>query len=251
MLVDIHAHLDYKEFDNDRDAVIKRAQKAGIVAIINNGINPQTNRKTLELAAKYPLVKPALGIYPSEAVKLNHEQLDKEFRFIEKSKPVALGEVGLDLKEVSELKVQKEVFERFIKLSEKMGIPLIVHSRKAEQEVFDCLVSSDAKQVDFHCFSGKLALARKIEDNGWHLSIPPNISHATHFQEIVKQVSLSHLLTETDSPFLSNAKGSRNEPANVAFAVKKIAELKGLDCLETENNLFMNFSRLFKKIGNT
>ncbi len=248
MLVDVHAHLDFRDFDEDIDEVIKRAHGAEVIAIINNGTDPATNRKTIALSAKYHLIKPALGIYPSETVKMTEEQLDKEFKFIENSKPVALGEVGLDLKLLPDLKIQKEVFERFIKLSEKMKIPLIVHSRKAEQEVFDCLVSSNAKLVNMHCFSGKLSLARKIEDNGWYMSIPPNIVFSTHFQELVKTVSLSHLLTETDSPFLSNEKGGRNEPANVSFTVKKIAELKGLDTTETENNIFLNFSRLFKGI---
>lgn len=248
MLVDIHAHLDFKDFDSDRDEVIKRAHDADVIAIINNGTSPETNRKTIELSKKYHLIKPALGLYPTDGVKLTDEELDKEFKYIENSKPVAFGEVGLDLKELPDLKKQKEVFERFIKLSNKLKIPLIVHSRKAEQEAFDCLVSSGAKLVNMHCFSGKLSLAKKIEDQGWYFSIPPNIVFSEHFQTLVKTISLSHLLTETDSPFLSNTKGSRNEPANVAFTVKKIAELKGLDPLETENNLFLNFSRLFKGI---
>lgn len=248
MLVDIHAHLDFKDFENDLDNVIGNASKAGVVYIINNGTGPETNKKTLELSKTYKLIKPALGIYPTDAVKLSEEELDNEFRFIEKSKPVALGEVGLDLKELPDLKKQKEVFERFIKLSEKLKIPLIVHSRKAEQEAFDILESSNAKLVNFHCFSGKLSLAKKIEDQGWYLSIPPNIVFSEHFQTLVKTISLSHLMTETDSPFLSNTKGGRNEPANVAFTVKKIAELKGLDPNETENNIFMNFQRLFRNI---
>lgn len=248
MLIDIHAHLDFKQFDNDREEVIKKAQKANVKAIINNGTDPETNRKTIELAKKYNVIKPALGLYPVYGAKLTDEELDEEFKFIESSKPVALGEVGLDLKELPDLKKQKEVFERFIKLSNKLKIPLIVHSRKAEQETLDCLMSSEAKLVNMHCFSGKISLAKKIEDHGWFLSIPPNIVFSEHFQGLVKAISLSHLLTETDSPFLSNVKGERNEPANVAVTVKKIAELKGLDPLETENNLFLNFSRLFKGI---
>ena len=248
MLVDVHAHLDFKDFDADIDEVIKRAHEAEVIAIINNGTDPETNRKTIALSAKYHLVKPALGIYPTEAAKMTEEQLDKEFKYIENSKPVGLGEVGLDLKLLPDLKGQKEVFERFIKLSEKMRIPLIVHSRKAEQIVVDTLISSNAKLVNLHCFSGKLSLAKKAEDHGWYMSIPPNVVFSTHFQELVKTVSLSHLLTETDSPFLSNVKGERNEPANVKATVQKIAEIKGMDPIETENNIFLNFSRLFKGI---
>lgn len=248
MLVDIHAHLDFKDFDEDRGEVIKRASGKDVIFIINNGTNPETNRKTLELASEYHIVKPALGIYPTDAVNLSDEELDNEFKFIEKSKPVALGEVGLDLKELPDLKKQKEVFERFVKLSEKLRIPLIVHSRKAEQNAFDLLESSNAKLVDFHCFSGKLSLAKKIEDKGWYLSIPPNIVFSEHFQILVKNVSLNSLLTETDCPFLSNVKGGRNEPANVAFTVKKIAELKNLSDDEAEDALFLNFQKLFHSL---
>ena len=248
MLVDIHAHLDFKDFDNDRDDVIKRASDADVIFIINNGTSPETNRKTLELSSKYHIVKPALGIYPTDAVKLSDDELDNEFKFIEKSRPVALGEVGLDLKELPNLNDQKEVFERFIKLSEKLKIPLIVHSRKAEQDAFDILESSNAKLVNFHCFSGKMSLAKKIESKGWYLSIPPNIVFSDHFQGLVKTISINNLLTETDSPFLSNTKGSRNEPSNVAFTVKKIAEIKKINPLEAEEGLFLNFSRLFKTV---
>ncbi len=97
LLVDVHAHLDLNEFDSDLDEVVKRAEKAGIKTIISNGINCKSNRKTLELSKKYKILKPALGLYPDDAIKLTEKQIQEELNFIEKNKDkiIAIGEVGL------------------------------------------------------------------------------------------------------------------------------------------------------------
>jgi len=109
LLVDVHAHLDLKEFDSDLDEVINRAKTAGIKVIINNGLNPESNRKTLELSKKYEILKPALGLYPDDAIKLTQEQIRDEINFIKRNKDkiIAIGEVGLDYKYCKEKKNQK------------------------------------------------------------------------------------------------------------------------------------------------
>jgi len=244
MLVDVHCHLDDAQF-NDLDEVIERAKKAGVVAIINNGINKHSNRKALELASKYDIVKPALGFYPHVALKKNDRQINAEIDFIRKQKPVAIGEVGLDLYRFDELERQKSMFKKFIELAKELDIPLIVHSRKAEKEVFDMLSKAKAKKVVMHCFNGSLKLAAEIEKKGWYLSIPPMIVYATHFQELVRRVSSNYLLTETDSPYLGPEKGKRNEPANVRESLRMIAKIKGIEPEEAEKIVFMNYKRLF------
>ena len=122
ILVDVHAHLDLKEFDSDLDEVIKRAEVAGVKAIISNGINYKSNRKTLELSKKYSIIKPALGLYPDDAIKLTQEQIQDELNFIEKNKDkiIAIGEVGLDYKyckKKQEHDLQKEILLKIINLS--------------------------------------------------------------------------------------------------------------------------------------
>ena len=160
-----------------------------------------------------------------------------------KDKLLFIGEVGLDYAQTKD-KEQQETFQKMISLAEKLKKSLVVHSRKAEQEAVAMLESSKAKKVIMHCFSGNFSLIKKIEDNGWHFSIPTNIVRSTHFQELVRKVDINQLLTETDSPFLSPYPRKRNEPSFVIEAVKKIAEIKGMDIIEVENNLFMNFQRL-------
>jgi TatD DNase family protein len=263
-LIDVHAHLDHALFESDLPDVIERARQAGVKKIIANGVDPQTNRKVLQIAKKYPVVKPALGIYPPDALRtevsedgyplnlktLTMQDIEEELEFIKKAKPIALGEVGLDYKtgakEESGKKEQKQVFQKFIELSEKLKVPLIVHSRKAEPDVVEMLESSNAKKVVLHCFSGKFSLVKRARDNGWSFSIPVNVVRSEQFQNIVAQVNLSQLLTETDAPYLSPFPGKRNEPAFVLESLKKIAEIKQLTLEDTANNILMNYKNLFE-----
>jgi len=250
LLVDVHAHLDLKEFDSDLDEVIKRAETAGIKAIINNGLNPESNRKTLELSKKYPIIKPALGLYPDDAIKLTEKQIQDEINFIKKNKNkiIAIGEVGLDYKyckKEQEQKLQKEILIKIIKLSEKINKPIIIHSRKAEQELIEILEKEKTKKVILHCFSGKLKLIKKAAELGYYFSIPTNITHSQHFQKLAELVDINQLLTETDSPYLSPYKNKRNEPSFIIEAIKKIAEIKSISTNETANNIFMNYQKVF------
>lgn len=256
MLVDVHAHLDL--FGDRLDSVIQRAEDAGVKKIVAQGVNPHTNRLVLDMAQRYDVVEPALGIYPQDALKkeVEHESddhnfqvtdfdFDEELAFIEDSHPVALGEIGMDYKNGEDPVQQKERFVRFIKLGKKLGIPLIIHSRKAEQDVIDLLEQQEAEKVILHCFSGRLKLIKRASELGYSFSIPTNIVRSEHFQRLVSMVDISQLLTETDSPFLSPFRDRENEPAFVLESLKKIAEIKGLTLEETANNVFMNYQRLF------
>lgn len=259
LIVDVHAHLDHSDFSKDLDQVIARAKAAGVKAIITNGINPETNRKTLELAEKYDIVKAALGLYPGDVLRKDIEEgyplkdeefdIDSEIDFIKKNKNkiIALGECGLDFvrSDAFERKGQIEVFEKMIALAENINKPIIVHSRKAEQSVIDVLESSSIKKVVLHCFCGKKGLIKKAEDMAYYFSIPCNIVRAHNFQYLVNKVNLSRLLTETDCPCLSPYVGRRNEPAFIVETLKKIAEIKKMEVEEVEKNIFMNYQALF------
>jgi len=245
MFVDVHAHLDDKAFKSDLELVVKRAEEAGVKAIINNGIDPLSNRKTLDLAGMFPVIKAALGIFPTYAVKMKENDFKKELFFISKSDPIAIGEVGLDLHHLNSIEKQAPLFRKFIKLSNDLDIPVIVHTRKAEKEAIEILESENAKNVILHCFSGSMELARRCEKNGWYFSIPPIIKTSKHFRELTRNISITRLLTETDAPYLSPIRGQRNEPSFVRTSIKIIAEVKGLNELEVERNIFANFQRIF------
>ncbi|MFH0752894.1 MAG: TatD family hydrolase [archaeon] len=246
MLFDIHAHLNYKTFDKDRDEVVKRSEEAGVVAVIDNGTDVGSNRKVLELSKRYRIVLPALGIYPSEALMMSDEEIDEELEFISKQKIVAIGEVGLDFFKVPNHARQEAVFLKFIELAKKMDLPMIVHSRDAEERTFELLQQGGVKRVVMHCFSGNLELAEKIEKAGYFFSIPPAIVVSKKFQKLAKKISVEKLFTETDSPFLSHIPRTRNEPKNVEVTLKKISEIKKLEFFEVKKIFFMNFRRFFQ-----
>jgi len=248
ILTDIHAHLDLIK---NLDKVIENAGKAGVKAIITNGVNPETNRKSLEISDKYDIVRPALGIYPMDALsreinKPNIFDVDREIKFIRENKNriAAIGEVGLDYKNGKDKEKQKEVFIKMIKLAEELDKPLIVHSRQAENDAVEILEKFEHKKIIMHCFNGDKKLVKRIIKNNWFFSIPCNVVKSFQLQNIVKQANLSKLLTETDAPFLSPFNGD-NEPAFIKETIKKIAEIKGLDKEETANIVFMNYKNLF------
>jgi len=250
MLTDVHCHLDHERFSADQDKVIERARAAGFRAIITNGLNAETNRNVLSLAKKYDIVRPALGMYPVEALKLTDERIDAELQFIkEHSQEIAaLGEIGIDYHWVTgelERKREKDILTKFLSLAEEIRKPVIIHSRGAEQEAADLIAEYDLPAVIMHCFGGSLALAKKCEAKGWLFSIPCSIVHNAHFQQLVQQCALTTLLTETDAPYQAPAKRLRNEPVFIAQTIKKIAELRGMSAEEVEAQIDSNFLQVF------
>ncbi|MDD5331450.1 MAG: TatD family hydrolase [Candidatus Nanoarchaeia archaeon] len=247
MLVDVHAHLDFKEFDSDRNEVINEAKKAGVVKIITSGLNQKTNENALELSKKYGIVEASLGLYPIDMLKLNGKQISSCLEFIKKHSKeiVGIGEVGLDYQESQDKITQKKNFQQIISLAESLNLPIIVHSRKAESDVIEMLESSKIKKVVLHCFSGNMKLVKKASDLNYNFSIPCNILFSNHFKTLVENVPLKQLLTETDCPYLSPIKGQRNEPKYIGYTINEIAKLKKLTEEETKKIIFMNYQRIF------
>ena len=259
-LVDVHAHLDFPEFEKDLPEVLERAEKAGVKHVICQGVHHESNVNVLKLAKKFPVCKAALGIYPlnPKNVKVDDEYnfdfdrssekaFEETLEFIKSKKEeiVAIGEVGIDLKFSTDEKQQVKNFENIIALSEKIKKPLIIHSRKAESLILDILESSSIKEADLHCFSGKKKLVKRAVDLGLTFSIPANVVRSPQFQMNVELIPITQMLTETDAPYLSPEPGRRCEPRDVLGAVKKIAEIKKMDVEEAANNIFMNYQRLF------
>ena len=158
MYVDVHAHLDHKDFKEDLVEVLDRAKSKGLHTVIAQGINHESNQKVLKLAEEHELISAALGMYPSEAstvelvegyTRESAYSVDTTLEFIQKNAKniVAIGEVGLDMQECTNLDDQKEVFTRVVKLAKKLRKPLIVHSRKAEAAVLDVLDEQDYRRL--------------------------------------------------------------------------------------------------------
>ncbi|MBN1377265.1 TatD family hydrolase [Candidatus Woesearchaeota archaeon] len=257
-ITDAHAHMEFEDYDKDRDEVIERCRKNNVKYIVNNGTNPESNRKTLELSKKYNIILPALGYYPLYVMNCSEEEFNKELMFIEENKPVAIGEIGLDFSKGDKADGEHELdekdkenmikyFKKLINLGKKLNIPLIIHSRKAELETIEILEKLNYKKIIMHCFSGRKHLVKRIIDNKWYFSIPVNITYLHHFQNIVNLCPENKLLTETDSPFLGPKGIQRNDPTHINQSLKKMSEIKNIKKEEMADVIFNNFTKLFLK----
>jgi len=243
--IDIHAHLDICKNTNE---VIKKAKEKSVLIVVA-GLDHKSNASLFNLSKGKENIQICMGIYPTEAEKLDDKQVEKEISFIKenKDKIIGIGEVGLDNLEGEDLDKQKKVLGKFINLAKDLDKPLIVHSRKAEAETIEFLERFFYKKIIMHCFSGSMKLVKRIIENGWNLSIPTNVVYSEHFQKIVELTPIKNLFCETDSPFLNPYKSEEfhNEPANVIESYKKIAEIKGISLDEVKNQIFENFERVF------
>ncbi len=259
ILVDVHAHLDFPEFDKDLKQVLQRAKNAGMAAVISQGVHHASNKKTLELAAQHDIVQAALGLYPLNApnVVVPEEEnddydrstvgVDETLKFIRQhaKEIVAIGEVGIDLQFSDDEKNQVNNFTKILQLSNAVKKPVIIHSRKAEKLVLDLLEDAKHKQAVLHCYGGGKKLIKRAVEMNLPLTVTSNAQRAQHFQMVAREVPLSQLLTETDAPLLGPVVGERNEPQNVQHAIDVIAKQKGLSAQEVARNVYMNYQRIF------
>jgi TatD DNase family protein len=259
--VDVHSHLTHKDFASDLDAVVQRASDAGLSAIIVNGLEPESNRRILKLAKIYPIIKPALGIYPLDAINHLADKIpfpvrtfdvDQEIAFIASEAKagnlIAIGECGLDGHWVGPetFAAQERVFEALIEVAVSNDIPLIIHTRKLEERSMEILAAHKVTKVDFHCYGGKTKLAvDAAAKHGWYFSIPANSNRDGAFQKLLKNLPEDQVLTETDCPYLPPEKGARNEPKNVVGTVNLWAEYKGWTPEEARAKVWQNYQRLF------
>jgi TatD DNase family protein len=246
-IADTHAHLCDPAFDPDLDLVLERAVAAGLSAVIAVGENMEDAEKNLALAARHPMVRAAAGLYP-KYIDLELAGKMRDFIRSNKEKLAAIGEVGLDywiVKEEPEREKQREILRSFIDLSLELDLPLNVHSRSAGRHAVDVLLERPARKVQLHAFDGKVSAALPAVEAGFFFSIPPSIIRSEQKQKLVKKLPLSCLLIETDSPVLGPVARERNEPANAFFAVKAIAELKGIQESEVIEAVKWNARRLY------
>jgi TatD DNase family protein len=250
MYVDVHCHLDHEALAEKLHETIAACHAAGVKAIVSNGTNAASNRAVLALAERYPLVRPAYGIYPTEPTSVENDAAEiawiREQALHSSHPPVGIGEIGLDgVETVTER--QRERFRSFLALATELRLPVIIHSRKAEQAVFDeLLASGHTGIVVLHCFGGAKKLVREGVKRHYFFSIPASITRAEHFQMIAEFAPLSCLLTETDSPYLSPKKEHfPNTPASVVTTVERIAAIKKITVEECRQALFMNYQRVF------
>jgi TatD DNase family protein len=226
---------------------MESARKCGLVRMINSGVDYSTNARSLELAKKYDFISATLGLSPNILESIKEPELDRIFEQIKENAGQALGigEAGLDYyhcKNAPARQQQAEVFKKVIDLAASLNMPLVIHSRDAEQPALEMV--KDLDKVVFHCYSGSLATMKEATDRGFYISLATNLCRSGLHQILAKNVSLDRLLVETDSPFLSPRRG-RNEPSFVLDSVRLIARLRGREPQEIARITADNTKRIY------
>lgn len=233
-MIDSHCHLDFKDYNKDRDEVIVNALEAGVHTIINIGCDPVSSRSSVALADKYDCVYAAVGVHPHDAGKYNDE-VERELRELAShSKVKAIGEIGLDFyRDLSPRDIQRKVYRKQLELAVDLKMPVVIHTRDSFQENLEIVKEylSDLRGVVFHCFPGTVDEAVEVIGLGCHISVGGITTFPkAKMAEVAKQVPLDKLFLETDAPYLTPApyRGKRNQPAYVKYVAEKIAEMRGI-----------------------
>jgi len=235
-LIDVHCHLEWKDFANNIDEVINRSKSSGILAIITSSISVDSAYETLNLIDKYKdYVYATCGFAPSE-FKRNKNEFEKYLDFLKNNyeKFVGIGEIGLDFYWIRDIELRKYSEEKFIEtlqLANKLNKPIVIHCRDAEKraiEIIEDYYTGD--KVHMHCFSGTLYLIKRCLKNGWYFSIPTSAINRKHHKILAKEVPIEQMMLETDAPFLSPITNQKiNESKNIQLTAKYISELKNID----------------------
>ena len=250
-IFDTHAHYDDSRFDEDRDELISSLPQKGVSQIINCACDYKSCLTTLELSEKYDFVYSALGVHAHEAEELTDEDWEKILQLFKNKKAVAAGEIGLDYHyDFSPRDIQKEVFEKQLKLAQELDLPVIVHDREAHEDTLNLLKKYRPKGV-VHCFSGSAEMAKEIIKLGMFIGIGGAVTfkNAKKPVEVVSEIPLDRLLLETDAPYMTPVpfRGQRCDSSHIAYTAEKIAEIKGMDAQQIIDICNENAQELFIK----
>lgn len=248
MFIDVHCHLD-SNYYNDIDKVINNAKKNNVNKLIYNGCNKKSNKEVIRLINKYDSVYGAVGYHPTELDDVNEKDYELLESLLSNKKIVAIGEIGLDYHYPDTNKEkQKYAFRRQLELAEKYNIPVIVHSRDAIQDTFDIMSEYNIKGV-IHCFSGSVEMAKEFIKKGFLISVGGIITfkNAKNIIEVIKNIDLSYILLETDSPYLTPEpfRKEQNEPMYIPIIASKIADILNVSIEEVSSKTTDNVKRLF------
>jgi len=255
-IIDSHAHLEFPQFDEDREAMLERARAAGVETLlaIGSGTGPDRLNAAIPFAEKHDWIYATVGIHPHEAKLATEEHFSRLDELARHPRVIAWGEIGLDYYyDHSPRQVQHEVFRRQLGQARAAKLPIVIHCRDAWD---DCLrlmeehwASSGLGGI-LHCFTGTLEDAKRGLDMGFVVSFAGNVTYPKmqHLRDVAKQLPLDQVLTETDSPFLppQGRRGKRNEPAFVVEVAQALGNVRNLAGEEIAATTAGNFRRFFR-----
>jgi TatD DNase family protein len=251
MIIDSHCHLDYEPLINNIDQILLNAKKNDVTKLLTIGTSLESSKKVLDIINKYSNVYGAIGIHPNSTTN-NVEKLDDILALKNNNKKViAFGETGLDyFYKRSEKNDQIFAFEKHIEFSIAENVPVIIHTRDADDDTIS-IIKKYYKKTNFliHCFTGTLDFAKKLLDLNCIISFSGIITFkkSNNLRDVVKYVPLEKMLIETDSPYLSPDpfRGKSNEPANVKIVAETIASIKQISFGEVASSTTANFEKFF------
>lgn len=253
-LIDTHCHLDFNRYDHDRDQVIARAKEAGVWRIVNPGINVETTRASIELAARYKRVYAAAGLHPNSSAGFTKADIDAIGHLARQDKVVAIGEIGLDYyRDHSPPHEQRRALKAQLALAVELKLPVIIHNREAGDDVIDILAGwmdllPDPPGV-FHSFGEGWRVAEKALELGFYLGFtgPITFKKADQMRAVAAQAPATRVVVETDGPFLTPHpyRGKRNEPAYVRYVAERLGVVQGISLEQIAAQTTVNACRLF------
>lgn len=254
-LIDSHAHLDDEKFNEDREILIEQIKQSGIEKIISAGYSLEGSKQAIELANKYEFIYATAGISPNDIPQTEEGLwiMLKEIKEIvqKNSKVIAIGEIGLDYYWNKENKsLQNLAFQKQIELANELKLPIVIHTREAVMDTIDILKHNEVlKKGVFHCCPLNRELVKEALKLGFYISFagPITFKNSKNANEIIEMVPIDKMLIETDSPYLAPepVRGTRNDPRNVKYMAKKVAEVKNISLEEIAEVTCENVKKLF------
>ena len=251
--VESHAHLNSRQFDPDREEVLARAKAAGVAQIMQVFLSPEAWAGGKAMFDAHPNVFFLLGTHPTEAQNYSEATANGIREAVAADARIrAIGEIGLDYywKDCPQ-DTQKTVFIAQLSLARELSLPVVIHCREAEDDTFTLLESQGFANYPllWHCFGGDTDMARRVVENGWHLSVPGPVTYPanTALREAIAAVPLDRLMVETDCPYLAPVplRGKRNEPANLGYTIAAMAEARGMPPADLWTTCGNNARRFF------
>lgn len=247
-MIDTHVHLNDETYNDNLEEIIKQANINGINKMIVIGYDYNSSIKAIEIAEKYDEIYAMVGLHPSNVI----DETDKDLNWLKKlltnKKVIGIGEIGIDLYWTKEYKdLQIEYFKKQLQLSLEYNLPISIHTRDAIELTYQILSENNYKGI-IHCYSGSLEMANKFIKLGYYLGIGGVVTFKnTNLKEVVKNISLENIVTETDSPYLTPVpfRGKVNKPEYIRLIAQEIANIKEISTEEVEKQIDFNVYNLF------
>ncbi len=247
-MIDTHIHLNDSAYMEILDQIVNNANEQGVKKMIVIGCNKETSIKAVEIAQTYDNIYAMVGLHPSEILSEFDRELGWLRKLIHEEKVIGIGEIGLDLYWTKDNKNEQiYFFEKQLEIALENNLPIAIHSRDAIELTYNILCKNTYRGI-IHCFSGSLEMAKKFIKKGYYLGIGGVVTFKNaHLKEVVKNIPLSSIVSETDGPYLAPTpyRGKLNKPEYIKLICEEIALLKDITLKEVEKQIDINVNTLF------